>query len=124
MVALQRVRLAAGAVEREHQLAAQPLPQRVLVDERLELGDELAGAAQLEIGVDPFLERVEAKLLETADLVLRERLEGEVGERRSPPDRQRFAEEPGPLGGAGLARLAQSRSKRARSNWSGSTRST
>ena len=37
LVGLQRVGLAVGAVEREHQLGAQPLAVRVLGDQRLEL---------------------------------------------------------------------------------------
>ena len=41
---LERVRLAAGAVEREHQLRAQPLAQRVLGDERPQLADQVGGA--------------------------------------------------------------------------------
>ena len=40
-VRLQCLRLAAGAVEREHQEPAQPLAVRVLADKRLELGHEL-----------------------------------------------------------------------------------
>ena len=40
-VDLQCLRLAAGAVEREHQEPAQPLAVRVLADKRLELGHEL-----------------------------------------------------------------------------------
>ena len=39
---LERLRLAARAVQREHQLAAQALAQRMLGDQRLELGDHLA----------------------------------------------------------------------------------
>ena len=38
---LQRVRLAAGAIEREHQLPAQPLAQRVLGDQRAQLADQV-----------------------------------------------------------------------------------
>ena len=50
LVGLERLRLAAGAVEAEHQLAPQPLPQRVLVDQRLELADELGVSAAGEVG--------------------------------------------------------------------------
>ena len=53
----ERLRLAARPVEREHQLAAQPLAQRVLRDERLELGDELGVPTEREVGLDPPLER-------------------------------------------------------------------
>ena len=45
-VRLQRLRLAAGPVEREHQLAAQPLAERVLGDESLELRDERRASAE------------------------------------------------------------------------------
>src|SRR5262249_32410920 len=41
LVRLQRVGLTAAAVEREHQLAAEPLPQGMSGDEQLELRDEL-----------------------------------------------------------------------------------
>jgi hypothetical protein len=64
----------------------------MLLDELLQLPDQLAGRAQLEVGVDPLLERRESRLLQTADLVAGERLEGEVLERRPPPERQRGAE--------------------------------
>ena len=91
-VGVERLGLPAGAVEREHQLAAQALPQRMLGDERLELADQLGVAAAGQIGVDPLLERRQPQLLETGDLGLRERLVGEVGERRPAPKRERLAQ--------------------------------
>ena len=66
-VDLERLGLAARAVEREHLLAAQPLAQRVLGDERLELGDERRVPPERELGVDPLLERREPQLLEPLD---------------------------------------------------------
>ena len=66
-VGLERLGLPARAVEREHQLAAEPLAQRVLGDERLELGDERGVPAEREVCVDPLLERREAQLLEPLD---------------------------------------------------------
>ena len=45
-IALQSVRLAAHAVQREHQLAAEPLAHRVLAHQPLELGNELAVTTQ------------------------------------------------------------------------------
>ena len=42
----QSIRLAAGAVERQHQLAEQPLAERVLVDKPLELGNERRAACR------------------------------------------------------------------------------
>ena len=56
LVGLERLGLPAGAIEREHQLRAQPLAQRILGDERLQLADELGVAAGLEVGVDALLE--------------------------------------------------------------------
>ena len=88
----ERVRLPARAVEREHELRARPLAQRLRVDDGLQLGHELDVAAEREIGVDPFLQRHESKLLEPRDLCLREGLVGEVGERRPAPERERLAE--------------------------------
>ena len=57
-----------GAVEGEHELPAQPLAQRVLGDEGLELADELGMAAELELGVDQLLPRRRAELLEPRHL--------------------------------------------------------
>ena len=105
VVHVERLGLAARAVEREHQLPAQPLTQREPLDERLELGDELRALAELEVGVDPLLERLEPQLLEPADLALGERLEGEVGERRATPERQRLAKLRGSLGRVRAPRL-------------------
>ena len=82
LVDVQRLGLAVRAVEREHELAAQPLAQRMPRDERLELADELGVAAEREIGLDPLFERRELQLVEARDLRLCERLVGEVGKRR------------------------------------------
>ena len=71
-VDVERLGLATRAVEREHELAAQALAQRVLGDQRLELADELGVAAERELGVDALLERRHAQLLEARDLRLGE----------------------------------------------------
>ena len=68
LVGLQRFRLAARAVEREHQLAAQPLAEGISRQERFQLGDEIGQRAEREIGLDPVLDRGDAKLLEASDL--------------------------------------------------------
>ena len=67
-VGLERVGLPARAVEREHALRVERLAERVLGDERVELGQDVAVAAGGEIGLDGELERTEAQLLEPADL--------------------------------------------------------
>jgi hypothetical protein len=87
-VALQRVGLAARAVEREHQLCPQPFPQRMLGDECLELADDHVVTSEGKVGVEPLLHDREPQLLESADLRLRERLICAVGEGRPTPNRK------------------------------------
>ena len=69
LVDLNRLCLTAATVEGEHQLAAQPLLQWVLSDERLELPDEVEVPAERQVDVDPLDQRAQAKLLEPTDLV-------------------------------------------------------
>ena len=88
-VGLQRVRLPPGAVEREHLLAAQPLAQRMLAHERLELADHLGVAAAGEVRVDPVAQARQPQVLQPRDLRLREALVGDVRERRAAPQRER-----------------------------------
>ena len=127
-VHLEALRLPAAPVEREHQLRPEPLAERVLGGERLELGDEREVAAERELGVDALLDGGEPQLLEPLDLDARERLELEVGERASVPERLRGAERLGRRAGiAGRERLAARRRRAARScsrsSSPGSTRS-
>ena len=65
-VDLERVALATGPVERDHQLPAKAFSVRVLLDERFELGDERRVAPAVEVGVDSGLDRGQAELVETA----------------------------------------------------------
>ena len=113
-VGLQRLRLPPGAIQREHQLPVQALAQRMLGDEPLELADQLAMAPVRELGVDRLRERGQPQLLQPPDLRRRERLVGDVGQRRAPPQRERLARR---------RRRATSRSNRAASTSSGATRS-
>ena len=53
-------------------LAAQALLQRIGRGEPLELGDELVGATERELGVDPIHPCGEPQLLEATDLRLHE----------------------------------------------------
>ena len=94
---MQRVRLPPAAVEREHQLSAQALAERVRGDERLELGDELVVAAERQVAVDALLERAQAQLLEAGDLALRERLVVQVRQRLAAPERERLEQTARPL---------------------------
>ena len=84
-----------------------PSPVRMLFDERLELGNERRMTPACEVGVDSGLDRRQAQLVETSDLGLRERLVGEVRERRPSPERERLAEGArGTLGVSGYAPAA------------------
>src|SRR5262249_58424779 len=56
LVRSERIGLPAGPVESEHQLLAESLAERVTLDERRDLADELDVPAQLEVGVDAILE--------------------------------------------------------------------
>ena len=82
LIGVERLGLTAGAVEREHQLAAQPLAQRVLGHERLELAGHLGVPAGAEILLDALLEAGEPQVVEAGDLGAGETLVGELGERR------------------------------------------
>jgi hypothetical protein len=96
-VRLERIGLPPAAVEREHQLSAQSLAQRVLADERVELARDLGMPAAGEVGVDPRAEAAEAQILEPRDLGLGEALVGDVGERRPAPELERVLQRGGRL---------------------------
>jgi hypothetical protein len=101
-VGLEGVRLAAGAIKREHELAVEALAEGRLRYEPLELSDELGRPPQGNLGVDPPLLGQQPEFLEARDLPLCEGLEGEVGEGRASPKRQRTRESRG--SSLGLAR--------------------
>ena len=84
--------LASAAVEREHQLAPQPLAERVLVDAGLELGHDRAVPAEPQLPLDAALDRLEAELVEAMDLPLRELGERELAECRAAPEGERLFE--------------------------------
>src|SRR5262245_21961353 len=86
LIGVQGLSMAAGAVARDHQLAEEPLAQRVLPDELLERGRDLRVPAQGELGVDPLFLRAQPELLQVRYLGLRERLVREVGERCAPKE--------------------------------------
>src|SRR5262245_11221235 len=85
LIDVERLCLTPTAVKRQHQLAAERLAQRMLADEPLELADDIAVAAELEVRLDALLERDHPQLLEPPDLGLRKGLERELRERRPAP---------------------------------------
>ena len=101
----QRIGLAAGAVEREHELATRRSRSGCSADQRLELADELRVATEREVGLDPLLESRQSEALSRAISRLGPRLVGEVGERRPAPQGQRLAQRARRRGAVGSASL-------------------
>ena len=93
-IGLECVGLAARAVQRQHQLAAQPLAVRLVRDQRLELADQLTVSAGVQIAVDRLLDRRLPQRFQPADLRGRERLVRDVLQGPAPPQRQRLARRP------------------------------
>jgi hypothetical protein len=61
-------------------------------DERLQFADQLGVAAEREVSLDPLFQRGQLQLVQARDLRLCERLVGEVGQGRAPPECQRPAQ--------------------------------
>ena len=91
---LERVGLAPAPVQREHPLRVQPLPQRVLRQQRVDIADDLVMAAGGQARLDRQLPGREPQLVEPADLGARERLVGEVRERLAAKQRERLSRRP------------------------------
>ena len=91
-VHLERFALPSGAVERKHELRSQPLPVRMRRDQHLQLARELCVAAEVQVGVDPVLERGQAQVVEPAALDLRERRGRELRQRVPSPEAYCFAD--------------------------------
>ena len=64
----QRVRVAAAAIQREHELRPGALAERLASDERLELRRHRGVMAEGQLGVDAILDAVEAQLGEARRL--------------------------------------------------------
>jgi hypothetical protein len=69
----------------------------MLRDQRLELGDCLAVAAEREPGIEVVLDGGDPHLLEAANRLLRERLVAHGRQRRPVPERERLGEAVGRL---------------------------
>jgi hypothetical protein len=94
----QRAGLPAAPVQRQHELAVQPFPQRMLGDQLLQLGGQRVVPAQRQVRVDPGLDRGQPQLLQASCLRPDERVVGQVGQHPAPPQAQRLAQRPGGLG--------------------------
>ena len=85
LIGAQRLGLLVGSVERNHQLAPEPFPERELPDEALQLGEHRSVSSAGKVGRDPVLETYQAQLLETSDLAPSEVVVGEILECSSSP---------------------------------------
>ena len=106
-VGAERVDLAAGGVEREHQRADELLAQRVRGRQSPQLVDRLARPAELDQRACAGFLGLAAQVLEPPHLGPRELGVGEVAERRAAPERQRAVEQFQRGGGGQRGRLAQ-----------------
>ena len=93
LVGVERLGLAAAAVEREHQLGGEALVRRVLGHQPAQLADDLGVPAGGDVGLDAARERGDPRLLEAAHLAGCERLVRQVAERRAAPQAERLAQQ-------------------------------
>ena len=95
---VEGIRLPPRPVQREHELRAQALTQRVLGDEAFELGYDLVVSARLELRLDTFLDHRQTERFEPARLLACERLVAKLGQRLATEERKRLPEllRPGP----------------------------
>ncbi len=98
LVRVERILLTSRPVQRQHGEPTNALAVGVEGMERRRGGDRLVVTAELDLGLEPVLECRQTHLVEARDLGLQERLEGEVGERRPAPERQRVRERRRALG--------------------------
>ena len=89
---VEGVGLASGPVQREHQVAAQALPERLLCHEPLELGHELCPPTAHEFRLDARLHRPKPKLLKPPRLDAGQRLVEQIDPRRPTPQRERLGQ--------------------------------
>jgi hypothetical protein len=92
-VMLERVRLPAAAIEREHELRAKSFAERVVYDETLQLRNELGCPAECQVCLHALFERLQSQLFEPRRLGLRERVVDEVCERGVAPKRERVGQQ-------------------------------
>ena len=104
---LEGLGLPATAVEREHELAGEPLAGGVVHHQLAQLADEIGLPARVEVRGNARLQSGEPPLLQPRNVGLRERLEGQVGERCTSPEAEALTEDArGALGVAGRERPA------------------
>jgi hypothetical protein len=93
-IGLQGGPLATRAVQSQHQLGAEALPQRVVCDQALELAHQLHSATKRKLGLDPVFDGSGPQVFEPGDLRRRKGLKRDIGERRAAPLLERQAQPP------------------------------
>lgn len=83
----------ASRVQGPHQLGTRPLTQRVLGDSGAQLVEDVGGAAERDLRVDPVGGRLGPQFGQPGGLDLYRRYRRDIGERRSAPQRERLAEQ-------------------------------
>ena len=120
----QRVGLTAGAVQRQHEQAVQPLPQRMLGDQPPQFRDQVSMLAERQVQLHPVLEHADPRLGQPVGLRVHERA-GQAIADRSAPEPQRGMQRAGGRPEIPAARAARarpsSRSKTSRSRPPGGT---
>lgn len=105
LVRAQRIGLAAGPVQRQHEEMPPVLPERLRIHHRREFHDRLSVMPEVELERRELLHRGEAQLGESCALVLGETPSGEVGEGHAAPETQCLAE--GASGGRDVTVVAR-----------------
>ena len=97
-IPIERLGLASGAVEGEHELRARTFAQRRFLDPVLQLRNQLQMLTQRKGAVDPLLADEPSFLIEPCSSDLRITLECDVGERIPAPEGERLIVRPQRLG--------------------------
>lgn len=106
LIDLQGLVAAAGAVQRHHEMGMEPLVERMLRHQHLQLTDQLAVAAQFQVGGDAQFQGAQPLLLHPGHVRGQDLARRHVGQRGPAPQRQCLAE---PVRGAGGVALVEGR---------------
>ncbi len=91
LVGGQRLAGLAVVIEREHEQPVPPLAQRMSRGQLPQLGDDLGVTAQVQVGVDADLQRLQPQLGQGRAIPRGQQVGIHVGQRLASPQRQRLA---------------------------------
>ena len=84
----QRFALAAGSIQRQHELRPQALPERMGADQAFQVPDQPLVIAERQSDLDPLLGAHQPQFIQSGRLASGELLEGELHQGRTPPQPQ------------------------------------